>query len=174
MKSREEKIDDILGAIDLAFADVVLGLGISLRQAQEIDRYRQTLSDKEFDELPLQEITDDWKRIPLAELELDCVAHLDAEGYRYYIPAFLKSVLKNYDPSSMRVIGTLMSLYPKTDAWAYHMNQYDALNQEQCETLAKFLTFLPDMVPLDGEYRTMVSRALRNYWRRFYVEIHGI
>src|SRR5215470_2695396 len=95
-----------------AFRGVKLGSGISLRQAQASDGYAR------LDQSQLgSEEKDDWSRIPLAELERDCIAHLDAQGFRYYISAFMLSVLTHYDPRSMRVIGTLSGLYPKRDSW---------------------------------------------------------
>jgi multidrug efflux pump subunit AcrB len=64
-------------------------------------------------------------RVPNAshdELEHNCIAHLDALGFRYYIPALMLSVLNRYDASSMRVIGTLGGLYPKKDSlWEHAM-----------------------------------------------------
>ena len=79
--------------IRAAFAGVELGRGISLRQAQVIDRYGEGVSDREFEALPKGEVTDDWSRVPFEELERDCIAHLDAEGLRYYIPALVLSVI---------------------------------------------------------------------------------
>ncbi len=32
----------------------------------------------------------------------------------YYLPALMLSLLSNYDPGSMRVIGTIAALYPKS------------------------------------------------------------
>lgn len=43
----------------------------------------------------------------------DCVAHLDNEGLRYYLPALMLSLLSNYDPASMRVIETISALCPR-------------------------------------------------------------
>lgn len=45
--------------IRTAFAGVTLGNGISLRQAQVIDRYGEDVTDAEFDALPRQEVTSD-------------------------------------------------------------------------------------------------------------------
>jgi len=89
-----------------AFHNVTLGGGISLTQAQAIDAGTPATGSG-FDE------TNDWSRIPFNELERDRIAHLDARGFRYYMPAPMLSVLTHYDPASMRVIGTLSALYPK-------------------------------------------------------------
>lgn len=150
-----------------AFFGVVLGRGVSIRQSQVIDRYGEGVSDREFELIPLQEITDDWSRIPFAELEAICVPHLDAEGYRYYIPALTLSVLDKYEASSMRVIGAIGSLYPKNEMWSYHMGQYELLNQQQLKALAIYVNALPTLVPLTGEDRVMIPRAMRNYWGQF-------
>ena len=108
-------------------------------------------------------------QIPKHELlEAECTAHLDAAGFRYYIPALMLTLIENYDNSSMRDISTLMSLYPKPDRmWTYHMVQYSLLNYDQKQAIAKFLIALPDLVTLDTEDKAMVELAIRNYWSEF-------
>ena len=88
----------VCGLIESAFAGVVLGQGISLRQAQVIDSYGKGVTDAEFARIPLQEITNDWSQVALEELDRDCVAHLDAEGFRYYIPALMLALVSRYEP----------------------------------------------------------------------------
>jgi hypothetical protein len=106
--------------------------------------------------------------VPLDELEGACIAHLDALGFRYYIPALMLSVLNHYESSSMRVIGTLIGLYPKKDdGWEYHMHRYSLLNAAQKTAIARFLEALPKMVQLDFEDLKIVPRALRNYWSEY-------
>ena len=100
--------------------------------------------------------------------ESDGIAHLDALGFRYYIPALMLSVLNQYESSSMRVIGTLGGLYPKKDnSWEYHMNRYSLLNPTQKAAIARFLAALPKLVDLDFEHQKSVPRALRNYWGEY-------
>jgi len=64
--------------IRAAFHAVALGRGVSSRQAQAIDSGARSASSD-------IEETNDWAQITLDELERDCIAHLDAEGFRYYI-----------------------------------------------------------------------------------------
>src|SRR5262249_43657 len=113
--------------IRTAFRGITLGAGISLRQAQLID----APSRKQTESFTHEEITSDWSQVPLDELERDCVPHLDARGFRYYIPALMLSVLEHYDSASMRVVGTLAGLYPKKDKWEYHMHRYSLLDATQ-------------------------------------------
>jgi hypothetical protein len=165
-----EKPTEIRGAIEseirMAFRGVTLGRGISLSQAGS-----PTVSKISFGtehSASDLEITDDWSRIPLDKLESDCIAQLDARGFRYYIPALMLSVLNHHDASSMRVIGTLAGLYPKKDnSWEYHMHRYSLLDDVQKAAIARFLAVLPNLVDLDSEGQKVVSRALRNYWAHY-------
>jgi SAM-dependent methyltransferase len=112
-------------------------------------------------------VLDDWSRVSRRELERDCVAHLDAEGLRYYLPALMLSVLEDYDSTSMRVIGTLAALYPKAGTLKSDVERYHPLTLDQRKAVAEFLTALPRLVELGHEDATVVERALRNYWRQF-------
>jgi len=151
------------GEIRKAFSGVTLDRKISLTQAQLFDGAAR----KEY--VPAQrETTDDWSRVPLEELEKDFIAHLDALGFRSYIPALMLSVLDHYDSSSMRVIGTLTGLYPKKDdGWEYHMHRYSLLSLAQRTAIARFLAALPELVELDVEDQKIVGRSLRNYWGQY-------
>jgi hypothetical protein len=153
-------------AIREAFAGVTLGRGVSLRQAEAIEAGTLT-SDAELRALRGAEVLDDWSRVSRDELERDCVAHLDAEGLRYYLPALMLSVLEDYDSTSMRVIGTLAALYPKAATLKSDVERYGPLTRDQRRAVALFLTALPELVDLGDEDETVVERALRNYWREF-------
>jgi hypothetical protein len=80
------------------------------------------------------EITDDWPQIATDELESesDGIAHLDAFGFRSYIPALMLSVRNHYESSSMRVVGTLGGLCPKKDnSCEYKMNRYSFVDERE-------------------------------------------
>jgi len=154
--------------IKTAFRGVALGAGVSLRQAQLADRPRNTAHNPDRASHAPREIVDDWSQVTLDELERDCIAHLDAAGFRYYIPALMLSVLNHYDSASMRVIGTLGGLYPKRDHhWEHDMHRYSLLNYAQKTAVARFLAALPKLVDLDVADQKIVSRALRNYWGEY-------
>ena len=154
--------------VQMSFRGVDLGGGISLRQAQFADHYRDDVTNANSVSHGPREIVDDWSKVPLDELERDCIAHLDAAGFRYYIPALMLSVLNHYDSTSMRVIGTLSGLYPKKgDGWEYDMQRYSLLNHVQKTAIARFLAALPKLVELDLADQKIVSRALRNYWGEY-------
>ena len=154
--------------IRTAFRGVTLGRGTSLRQAQFAGGFQDPAGKAHPAPPAHAEITDDWSQVPQDELENDFIAHLDALGFRYYIPALMLSVLGHYESSSMRVIGTLGGLYPKKDnSWEYHMNRYSLLNSGQKAAIARFLVALPKLVELDFEGQKTVPRALTNYWGEY-------
>ena len=139
--------------------------GISIDQSKVIDNYGRGTSPEGFRRLPEKEVTDDWSKIPIAVLDdADCIAHLDEKGLRYYLPALVIRLLDNYDSGSMMTIGTLSSLYPKTESREYNLSE---LNLGQRRAIAKFLRALPSLVELEGEDRTVVSRAYDRYWSRY-------
>jgi len=166
-----DKTLQIRGAVErnirAAFRGVTLGAGITLRGAQLIDGGSAS-SGEQTQPFTGGEIIDDWELVQLGELDRDSVAHLDALGFRYYIPALMLSVLKHYDSSSMRVIGTLTGLYPKKDnAWEYHMQRYSLFDATQKTAIAQFLEALPKLVDLDSTDKSTAERAVRDYWGKY-------
>ncbi|MFC3148172.1 DUF6714 family protein [Piscinibacterium candidicorallinum] len=162
-----DKLAFVEKAFASAFAGVVLGGGMSIRQSEAVDRPPEPCDEVWYRALPADEITDDWSRIPSSELERAQVAFFDAEAFRYYIAPLALSVIRNYDSSSMRVIGTMSGLYPKERAWTHHMNQYALLSPAQRHAIALFLHHAPDLVQLEGEEVKLCERALRDYWLQF-------
>lgn len=100
----------------------------------------------------------------MREENSDCIAHLDAEGLRYYLPALMLSVVADYDAGSMRVIGTISALDPRG---AYGDRRLEMLNDEQRQAIACFLKSLPELVELTHRDAKVVSRSLSAYWKRF-------
>jgi hypothetical protein len=150
--------------IRVAFRGVVLGRGVSLRQAQIADCYGDDVREESFDHLPPEEPKQDWTRIQLREDNSDCIAHLDAEGLRYYLPALMLSVLADYDAGSMRVIGTISALDPRG---TYGDRRLEMLNHEQRQAIACFLRALSELVKLSHADAKVVSRSLSAYWKQF-------
>ena len=150
--------------IRAAFKGEVLGNGIGLREAQIIDRHGDDIPENELAALPKDEIKDDWSQVPLDEYSTECIAHLDAEGLRYYLPALLLSVIDDYDPRSMRVIGTLSAIDPRN---AYGEARFALLSDEQRRAVAAFLESLPHLVDLWHEDAKVVSRSLSAYWQQY-------
>jgi hypothetical protein len=169
--------DEIESAIRSAFADVRLGSGVSLRQAQAIDDYGRGFNQAEFEALPRSEVTDDWTGVPESELLRDNVAHLDAEGLRYYLPALMLWLLDHYDdPDLVRMpglgplmtpIGTVMALAPGSMTEWEHRFRFEIFTEAQRAATAAYVEALPRLVTLDHEEATRVARSIRDYWGQF-------
>lgn len=166
MTDKNIKRAEVIAAIQQAFHGVILGNGISLRQANVDTSDLAHFTPKEFQDLSTNEVKNNWRLIPLSELEVESLAHLDPEGFRYYIPAFMVSILEKYD-DSFRVTSLLNILYPKKDSWEFHMILYSLLTENQKSSVALFLSSLPELADLWGENEKVVTRALKNYWIQF-------
>jgi hypothetical protein len=170
-RSRVER-DDIQEAIRSAFANARLGSGVSLRQAESIDGTIFGLEPAYVGREP-DEITDDWTRVPESELLRDNIAHLDADGLRYYLPALMLWLLDHYDEdrwlsgSDMTAIGRIGAIAPAQQFATSLWEIYDAFTAEQRTAIASYVEALPRLVRLDHEDATRVARSMDDYWRRF-------
>jgi hypothetical protein len=147
-----------------AFRGVVLGNGISLCQAQVADRFGEGFTEEQLSVLLHPEITDDWTQVPFEDLDSDCLAHLDAEGLRYYLAPLMLSVIDRYEPGSMRVLGTIGALDPRD---AYKGSRFARFDNVQRRAIAAFLIALPNLVDLWTEDAKVVARSLDAYWGQF-------
>lgn len=145
-----------------AFDGVHLGRGISLRQAEVIDDYGRGVTDAEFEALPAREVTHDWAAVPPEELESENIAHLDAEGLRYYLPAFMLRLLdSDVDDGEMWRIGTIGAL----DQRDRHPRGFlELLTPRQRRAIALYVRALPELVELDAEDTKRLARAFRDVW----------
>ena len=165
----------VVAGIRAAFAGVKLGVGISLRQAQASDSWEGGHTEAEFRALPRGEVTDDWSLVPEAELRRDCMAYLDEDGLRYYLPAFMLWLLDHYDDEtrlfdhdgSMALIGTMMAIAPGKEDRAARYAAFETYTPEQRAAIAAYPEALPRLVELDHMDATLVERAVRDYWGRF-------
>jgi hypothetical protein len=168
--------EDIEGKIRAAFAGIRLGSGVSLRQAEAIDRTIFGIETPDFGRLPLGEVTDDWTLIPEDELLRDNIAHLDGEGLRYYLPALLLWTLEHYDDedrlftdgADMTVIGTMSAIAPYSDFRKTYEDVFETwFTDPQRRAIAALVEALHRLVHLDWEDSTRVTRALERYWSRY-------
>jgi hypothetical protein len=155
-----------------AFAGACLGDGVSIKQSAVMALYGEGCTDEEFAALPTSENTNDWQRLSVEELGQASVAFFDAAALRYYLPQLLLSVAKNYDRSSMRVVGALSAVCPEPHRSYSNAEAIDwaLLNLVQRDAVAKFMACLPHLVALDETDRERVSQAFEEYWCKFLVE----
>jgi hypothetical protein len=95
------------------------------------------------------------------------IPHLDALGYRYYIAAFMQSLVDSPSSGSIREISTIMSLCPAGGQFKnFHEKKYAALNLSQRMAILAFLTWFRTKPDTDPEDRTNVDLAIAGYWSK--------
>ncbi|MHB8959076.1 MAG: DUF6714 family protein [Candidatus Limnocylindrales bacterium] len=172
MERERERVE---AGIRAAFAGVTLGGGISLRQAQAADTWRDGHTEADWRALPGGEVTDDWSLVPDDELRRDCMAYLDEEGLRYYLPAFMLWLLDHYDDetrhsdddAAMALIGTMMAIAPGKEEREARYAAFDGWTLGQRAAIAAYVEALPRLAELQYPDATLVERAVRDYWGRF-------
>lgn len=157
--TREQLIEEIREA----FADVERGEGTTLREARVMDGYGTEEEQKKARE---QDTDRHWWEIPREVLEEHGDVHpfLNAEGFRYYLPAFLTWSLK-YADRSPSALGDL-TIY-QLNGWTRKETVACALNDRQARVVARYLLFMAEQ-PMergwcDGD---AAAKAIRLYWNR--------
>jgi hypothetical protein len=139
-----------------AFAQVRLGQGVGLRQAQGIDGYEGEAALAAYRALDEKA---DWSRIPSSALN-ECNSSLsffDAEGMRFHLPAYLLA-----DLDGSYEFGMAFCL---TDMGELHEKQFALLTPPQRDAVRAFLEYISGEDDYQFEWPNIL-RALDEYWRR--------
>lgn len=167
----------IVEGIKAAFAGVTLGKGVSLRQARAIDNSISALDEADLPAWPGADVRDDWSQVSETELLQDNIAHLDDEGLRYYLPAFMLWLLDHYNDESyfldtpdMARIGTMHRIAPPKEFRESGYAMFDGWTPQQRAAIAAYVEALPRLVELQDEDPPLVERAIRDYWHQFLSE----
>lgn len=145
----------LIRLIETAFAGVMLGDGVSIRQADAIDDYkseRDQLQARKLDQL------DSWMNVSDADIEhYPCVlAFMDEQGLLFHIPAYMRFAVRHlYDSNAISIDFTIYSLMH--DYW-----KKVKLTAEQRDAIVKFLAFMSERDDYaDG---TAARKALEDVW----------
>jgi hypothetical protein len=132
--------EKLIVEIEKAFHEVKLGGGISLNMTEYLDSYR---TNEKFAKLAKQDERNDWTKISDAVLEQFTVTFCftDEQGFRFYLPAYMRWSLNN--PESDNFIGdhTIYALNTKTIEELQNKKITEILNDEQTEVIVKFLNW---------------------------------
>lgn len=151
LSRRRDRLERVKVAIQAAFADVRLGSGVGLREAQAIDDYETTLTRaacRDDDEKV------DWRRISVKDLN-ECNSSLsffDAEGMRFHLPAFLIA-----DLDGEYRFGMAFCLTQCLD------ERFALLSRAQAEVVREYLRFIEEEPDYEFE-REHIRRALEEFW----------
>ena len=146
--------ETLCSTIRKAFAEVKLGDGVGLQQAQGLDDYEDTATCARF---RANDQKDDWSRIPVEELNRcnSSLSFFDADGMRFHLRAFLIA-----DLHGLYHFGMAFSLTNLSD---YSISQFALLTLQQRMAVRGFLLHLAEAENYEF-HRPEILRALNDYW----------
>ena len=136
--------DELLLELERVFPPHGLDGGISVSQTILHDDYEEgdlVQMQKSYAE----DETGDWRKIPMEQVpSWMSIAYLDQNGWKYYLPAMLRSSLLKQEVGDLSPILETQSL---TVSSLSHKIEYLALSQMQCVSIAKILAYLEKINP---------------------------
>ena len=165
--------DELIKAIEIAF-DGAARPETSMRQFLLTDKYGMTreITKVEWAQAGKARVDNKWADIPDSEIEeCDCqLAHMQAEEFWYYLPAYMRYSVKHYQKPIWEtdILGMCVSsLYPSSkdsSLYAYKISQLALINSAQKQVIVQFLKFVASMA--DYVQRPDATKALERYWSR--------
>ena len=175
--------DELIKTIDTVFAGVDRP-ETSLRQFLLTSEYGLTrdITDDEWVHAGKGRVDTKWQDIPDFEIEeCNCLlAHMQAEEFQYYLPAYMRYSVKHYQKSIWEsdIIGsTVFSLSPISNdsdlkkykvsplsLFNYSVSQFSLLTKEHKKVIVEFLEFV---ARLDDHVQSPHAvKALEQYWSK--------
>ena len=152
----------LIKQITKAFEGVTRDGGVSLHEARAIDDYEgaqgRAKARKKDTDCRWQDVPDEW-----IEYFYDVFSFFDAKGFRYYLPAYMIWLLKNYRSSQSNSVDCTiyaLSVYEGVDD---PYNRFRLLNAEQSKAVCSFLKFMATYCA-DWVDAQAARRALNQYW----------
>lgn len=160
---REAVVEAAIESLERAFGDVRRDGGVSLHQMNVLDDYGDA------DALARAELEDGeerWQTIDDDKLERfgASLVFLDAKGFRFYIPAFLRLMARRLSDLARPCAfdGVWSAL---VSSHSYASTHYTALDDAQRRAIA---TFLRGVVEIgDDEDRAAARESIDRYWGRY-------
>jgi hypothetical protein len=138
-----------------------------LRQAQLADQsLSRTISDTEWSKEGTKDRGILWDQLAdQTILECDAsLAHLDEEGFVYYLPAYLSFAVRNLssrDSEHQKMIGFVISSLSNRSN--YGLARYKRLSDRQIDLVIKFLRLVCGK---QDHYGNLAGKALKRYWEK--------
>lgn len=154
--------------IETAFGDVRRGSGITLHEADVLDACG---SEKERVKARKLDTDEKWQDVPEREIEdhPSALCFLDPEGFRYYLPAYMRWSVRNYRTSnSLSCDMTLYALAPSGNKGVTDWNRarWEVFTRQQSEVILDYLRFMLE-TGKDHADSFMAELAINAYWRQF-------
>lgn len=149
-----QEMEDIQNQIKNAFADVLLGEGVGLWEAQGLDDYK---SSAECFILRQRDEKLDWSKISVQDLN-NCNSSLsffDAEGMRFHLPAFLIADLKGQWMFDLTF--HLCEVDNPSD-------KFSLLNDIQRDAVRAYLSWIATDIDYSFDRDSIVKNLVNGYW----------
>jgi hypothetical protein len=130
--------EDVILEIERAFDGVARDDGITLHEAVALDDYA---SDDERTQARLRDTESRWQDVPEEDIEeqYTIFSFLDDKGFRYYLPAYMTWMLRNFDHThSASLDSTVYALEPSS----YFPQRSTLFNFSQVTAIVHFLEYL--------------------------------
>lgn len=166
MKSQTELINQIIAA----FANVERGDGVTLHEARLID---DNCEDRnKYDKARKKDTEQNWNDIPDDKIIDfgDTLPFLNAEGFRFYLPAFMVYSLNNIELSTYARVAVEMMLTFDVEkdnvsfAVEFIKKKTSLLTKEQIDCCINFLEYMMEL----GDYYCISSKDIRRSLQVFW------
>lgn len=166
------RISQVLAEVRAAFgdtsipdSDAIVAHYHSERDQAGVERIRDALAGKHWNELSHEFLKDNWSSF----------CYLSATGYRYYLPALLNDCLSNWHDNNDLLHSTVFSLLP-----SFYYLYFDGRDSEfETQTFtfeprqyAAVCSFL-ELAFADDNYKYLAGQALRWGWNRYEHPVHA-
>jgi hypothetical protein len=160
--------DDLIVMIEHAFADVRRDDGVSMHEADVIDKYG---SESERRKARLKDPDSRWQDVPDSEIEehSEALCFLDLKGFRYYLPAYMRWTVRHFKTSdSFTADATIyaLTLSDRTDLQKWEKERWVVFNDEQSRVILKFLDFMANDADELVDSRS-ARAAIDTHWKQF-------
>ena len=162
---RKRATEALLLELHRVFPPMDLDGGISIAQAVLHDDYENDDLEK-MQHAYESNVTDDWRKVPEAEVPWSEFCYLDQKGWKYYLPTMIRSALK--DQSGYDLFGVLLDVPngPGTGK-CEAVVEYFGLTAEQGGLVAKVLRYLRGVDVDYFEKRGEQEREIERWVEKF-------
>lgn len=166
MTPTNEDRDRVIAEIEEAFDGVSREDGITLHEADAIDSHA---SEDELQRARDKDCESRWQDVPDAAIEggADSLAHFDAKGLRYYLPAYMRWTIRHgADSRSVSSDFVIYTLARSVGSGEYFEERIAGFTPAQCRAICRFLHYIVASGEPDFE-RDVARKALADHWGQF-------
>jgi hypothetical protein len=150
----------VVQEIESAFRGVRRENGITFHEAKALDDYAM---EDERVAARLLDRESRWEDVPDDQIEKSSgsiLFYLDAIGFRYYLPAFMRWSVKNYGSGWVTADVTVRILDPSVSA---DTERYSGFTSEQAAAIVAFLRFVANR----GDTLAPAALGALSFWERY-------